>query len=141
MAAASGERLQEGVPALARGRQDPVGRGDAQRLAASGEDSGPDVVQVLISGEFGLERPQALVVVAVLGRLEGLGADELGEGGEAGGVVDPVDDHPLLLYGGHARGEREAEREQDAGHEDDEQGGSSRVRTVSYGPYTGTTIL
>ncbi len=69
----------------------------------------------MVAGEFAAERDVPLVGP------EAALADELGEGGEARGVVEPVDDDPLLFGGGEAGGEREAQGEQHAGHEDDEQ--------------------
>lgn len=119
MAAAPGEGLLEGPTPLSRlGELPPAGSADHGVVVAV-EDADADAVQLLVAGEFQLEGLAALVGAGGTGAL-GVD-DELGEGREAGAVVDPVDHHPLLLGGGQADGEREAEREQHPRHEDDEE--------------------
>ncbi len=119
VAAPPGQGLFEGPAALALRRELPPAGGPDHGVVVAVENADPDAVQLLVAGEFELEG------VAPVGGAGGPGAfgvdDELGEGGEAGAVVDPVHDHALLLAGGQAHGEREAEGEQHARHEDDEQ--------------------
>ncbi len=106
----------EGVPSLPLVRQDPAVRRLGEGPVVPVEDAGPDPVHRVVGLEFGLQDPPPLV--RAFDRL----ADELGECGEAGRVVDAVDDDALLFGGGHPDGEREPQGEQHGGHEDDEQG-------------------
>lgn len=127
VAAPSGEGVLEGLAALARLGEPPPAGGPDHGVVVPVEDADADAVQLLVAGEFELEDVAALVGSA---GFRALGVDdELGERGEAGAVVDPVDDHPLLLSGGQGHREREAEGEEHARHEDDEQ----REQTGAHG--------
>ncbi len=130
VAAAAGQRLAEGLaPSPSRGRAIPAGRRPSGcrrgRRRRPGCRRGRSSARVRSAGCA----PRSSLCAAAAGR-----RDELGEGGEAGGVVDPVDDHPLLLRTGHADGQREAEREQHAGHEDDEQREQSGAHAAARRP-------
>lgn len=74
-----------------------------------------DVVHRGVDLQVGLEGAAALLAVR-----GGVG-DGLCQGGEPCGVVDPVDHQTLLFGRRHTDRERQAEGEQDGGHQDDEQ--------------------
>ena len=124
VAAPAGECLAECLVALAAARDVPPPGSPGHGRAVPVEDAGADAVEVVVALEFGPQGDQpAALALPVGGR--GAGGDVLGERGEARGVVDPVDDEPLLVGRRHAAGERETEGEEHTGHEDDEQGKQS----------------
>lgn len=104
----------------------------ARARSSRKKTAGADVVHRGVELQVGLEGTAALLAVR-----GGVG-DGLRQGGETCGVVDPVDHQALLLGGGHADREREAEGEQDGGHQDDEQREQTGAHRETYPPVTRT---